>query len=218
MKKMYRVLALSIIYAMLLLFIACSSNEEQKVISEESVEDVSENVDVPEISSEVISVDTVADEVSEESTETLSGEVTDIASNDSPIISMDTILFAQKGVNVRSGPGTEYEKVGTLSTNEEVIVTGQDAESGWYQIDYNGKTAFVSDSYLGENKVTVAATSNNNGSSGNTPPAPEQASQPSISSPGQGSSADNDPAAGDMFTGQDIENALQWNQQMNQGR
>ena len=71
---------------------------------------------------------------------------------------MDAIMYAQKTVNVRSMPSTDGEKLGSLSTNDEVKVTGQCAETNWYRIEYSGGVAYVSDSYLGNDKVVVQTT------------------------------------------------------------
>lgn len=68
---------------------------------------------------------------------------------------MDATMYAQKTVNVRSLPNTDGEKVGSLSTNDEVKVTGQCTETSWYRIEYSGGVAYVSNSYLGNDKVVV---------------------------------------------------------------
>ena len=68
---------------------------------------------------------------------------------------MDKTMYAKQSVNLRSGPSTDYEKIGSLTTNQEVTVTGQ-ANNGWYRIDYNGGVAFVSNNYLSDTKVEVA--------------------------------------------------------------
>lgn len=65
---------------------------------------------------------------------------------------MEATMYAQQTVNVRDLPSTDGNKVGSLLTNDEVKVTGQ-ADNGWYRIEYNDSVAYVSDSYLGENKV-----------------------------------------------------------------
>ena len=68
---------------------------------------------------------------------------------------MDATMYVQKTVNVRNIPNTDGEKLGSLSTNEEVKVTGQCTETSWYRIEYSGGVAYVSDSYLGNDKVVV---------------------------------------------------------------
>ena len=68
---------------------------------------------------------------------------------------MDATMYAQQTVNVRSMPNTDGEKLGSLSTNDEVKVTGQCVETSWYRIEYSGDAAYVSNSYLGNDKVVV---------------------------------------------------------------
>ncbi|MBQ7925894.1 MAG: SH3 domain-containing protein [Lachnospiraceae bacterium] len=68
---------------------------------------------------------------------------------------MDATMYVQKSVNVRSMPGTDGEKMGGLSTNDEVKVTGQCVETGWYRIEFDGNVAYVSNNYLGADKVVV---------------------------------------------------------------
>lgn len=64
-------------------------------------------------------------------------------------------MYAQSTVNVRDLPEQTGGKLGSLSTNQEVTVTGQCNETGWYKISYNGGEGFVSNSYLGTEKVAV---------------------------------------------------------------
>ena len=71
---------------------------------------------------------------------------------------MDATMYVQKAVNVRSMPNTDGEKLGSLSTNDKVKVTGQCAETSWYRIEYSGNVGYVSDSYLGNDKVVVEQT------------------------------------------------------------
>lgn len=81
-------------------------------------------------------------------------------------------MYAQSSVNVRDLPDTNGNKVGRLSTNQEVSVTGQCNETGWYRISYNGSEAFVSDKYLGDSKVEVKqATQSTNTQSADSQPA-----------------------------------------------
>lgn len=44
-------------------------------------------------------------------------------------------MVTQK-VNVRSGPGVEYELLGGLNSNDLVTITGEDAAGGWLQIEF----------------------------------------------------------------------------------
>lgn len=71
------------------------------------------------------------------------------------ITTLDKTMYAQSEVNTRSGPSTEYERVGGLTTNEEVHVTGQSNTTAWYQIEIDGEIQFVSNNYLADAKVEV---------------------------------------------------------------
>ena len=70
------------------------------------------------------------------------------------VTDMTKTMYAKQSVNLRSGPSTDYEKVGSLTTNQEVTVTGI-ADTGWYRITYNGGVAYVSNNYLNDTKVEV---------------------------------------------------------------
>ncbi|WP_455542420.1 C40 family peptidase, partial [Intestinibacter sp.] len=53
---------------------------------------------------------------------------------------------ASAGLNVRSGAGTSYLTIGKLAYKEKVTVLS--TSNGWAKINYNGKTGYVSTSYL----------------------------------------------------------------------
>ena len=57
-----------------------------------------------------------------------------------------TTKYASSGANVRSGPGTGYTALGDVSQGSSLEVTGQ--TSSWYQIRYNGRTAYISKSLV----------------------------------------------------------------------
>ncbi len=66
-------------------------------------------------------------------------------------------VYATAAVNVRSGADTSYDKLGTLSPDTEVSVTGKTA-NGWYRIKYGDKTGYVSAEYFTEEKPAAATT------------------------------------------------------------
>ena len=70
---------------------------------------------------------------------------------------------AQEGLNVRSGAGTNYSKIGKLAYKEKVTVLS--TANGWSKINYNGKTGYVSSTYL---QSTVPGGSTSNSGSNNT--------------------------------------------------
>ena len=80
----------------------------------------------------------------------------------------EAVKYAQQTVNVRDLPTTDGNKVGSLSTNDEVTVTGTCNETGWYRIVYGDGVAYVSNKYLGDSKVEVSAPPADNGGGGNS--------------------------------------------------
>ena len=71
---------------------------------------------------------------------------------------MSATMYAQQTVNVRDLPDTTGNKVGSLSTNDEIAISGQCNETGWYRFEYNDSVAFVSNKYVSENKVEIQQT------------------------------------------------------------
>ena len=51
-------------------------------------------------------------------------------------------------INVRSGPGTEFDRVAKVTTGKKVTILGE--ENGWYQISFGGTTGYVLSEYLFE--------------------------------------------------------------------
>lgn len=64
-------------------------------------------------------------------------------------------VTAQSGLNVRSGPGTDYEKIGALAYGARVDVVK--IEDGWAEIKYSGEEAYVSAAYLTHGTAPTAA-------------------------------------------------------------
>lgn len=92
----------------------------------------------------------------------------------------DTQMYAKSSVNVRKSPSAEDEKLGSLSTAQEVTVTGL-TSSNWYRISYNDGTAYVSAEYLqNEKPVVQTAKKSSGGSSGGASSGGSAAAEPSI--------------------------------------
>ncbi len=68
---------------------------------------------------------------------------------------MCATMYATQMVNVRNLPSTDGEKIGSLSTNQEIAVKGYCNETEWFMFDYEGQTAFVSNTYVSTEKVEV---------------------------------------------------------------
>lgn len=60
------------------------------------------------------------------------------------------VVNAEKGLNIRSGPGRDYDKVASAKNNATVTILGE--ENGWYKIQYNGnQTGYVLKDYISVN-------------------------------------------------------------------
>ena len=84
---------------------------------------------------------------------------------------MNATMYATQTVNVRDLPNTDGEKVGSLSANEEIVVTGQCNETGWYRFEYNSVTSYVSNNYVSDTMLEAfapAESASNDGGSNNT--------------------------------------------------
>lgn len=69
--------------------------------------------------------------------------------------SASTVSTQSSSLNVRSGPGTSYSKVGSLAKGQTVIVLS--TSSGWSRVLYHGsKTGYVSSQYLSEQYGAVS--------------------------------------------------------------
>ena len=121
--------------------------------------------------SETVEETTETEETVEETTETEVAEATETeAPAEEPVAEepaspysyteLSQTMYAQSTVNVRDLPEQTGGKLGSLTTNQEVTVTGQCNETGWYKISYNGGEAYVSNSYLGSEKVAVKSSQN----------------------------------------------------------
>jgi len=56
--------------------------------------------------------------------------------------------LAIQPVNIRSGPGTNYESLGTLAPNDVVRVTGSDSSGTWLQIEFKGGAGWATSEFL----------------------------------------------------------------------
>ena len=66
-----------------------------------------------------------------------------------------TVINTDTGLNVRSGPGSTYERVGGLKPNAQVVILGQ--LPGWYQVlfrnpDDQAAIGYVSADYIALNR------------------------------------------------------------------
>ncbi len=55
-------------------------------------------------------------------------------------------VIVDSQLNVRSGPGSQFEKLGALNNGDVVKILGE--EDGWYKIEFEGREAYVSTRYV----------------------------------------------------------------------
>ena len=68
-----------------------------------------------------------------------------------------TTMYATANVNVRASDSASSQKLGTLTKGQAVASTGK-TEKGWYIVNYNGQTGYVSGKYLTADGATSTTT------------------------------------------------------------
>lgn len=67
---------------------------------------------------------------------------------------VDEIVYATSPVNVRTGPGTEFDRIGQLNMSDSVKRIGV-GSNGWSKVIYNNTEAYISSNYLTLNKPVI---------------------------------------------------------------
>ena len=131
-------------------------SETDFVKNSEEIAENSEAVSTPETSTEENS-----EAVSEPDSEA-------VVEPEFTVTEMTATKYATQSVNVRSGPSTDYDKIGGLTTNQEITVNGVCDQTGWFRFDLNGTVAFVSNRYVSDSKVEKPAASETPSNGGNS--------------------------------------------------
>lgn len=58
-----------------------------------------------------------------------------------------TAVIQADSLNVRSGPGRDYDVISSVKSGQEFMITGE-SENGWYPIDLGGAKGYVSGEYI----------------------------------------------------------------------
>ena len=113
----------------------------------------------------------------------------DTPSTDTPAVGVNAqgkVSGAGNGLNVRSGPGSNYSKVASITNGTKVTVL-EDSGNGWYKIDYgSGKIGYVSSKYITVTASGSGSTSSSSSSSSSS--SGSSSSSSGSSSSGSGSS------------------------------
>ncbi len=71
-------------------------------------------------------------------------------------------------VNVRKGPSTDYDKIGTVRVGETIPVTGETAD-GWYRVTYQGQEGYIYGKYMTIQQTEPPADNNPQDGDGTAP-------------------------------------------------
>lgn len=103
-------------------------------------------------------------------------------------------MYANGAVNYRTGPGTSYEKKGSLSRGDAVqVVKDSLTENGWYEAQIDGEECYLYGSYL---STTKPSEDSGSGSKDDTPSSSGSSTGTTKPSGNTGSSAGGDSASG----------------------
>ncbi len=94
----------------------------------------------------------------------MSADYVDVSTKLDADLGSGKVQTSGDSLNVRSGPGTGYDRVASLSNGTVVKLTGID--SGWYKIEYRGTTGYVSSDYVTPCAPETASSSASGSSSG----------------------------------------------------
>ena len=195
---MAKKLAILLILTLCVGLVGCGSGEDEDALEVSAAADAEQTADVEEID-ETVSTDdseseeenqnTVTDDESDMNAESDSSEQADAGNSETAsepeepslpeyeVTELDepVVMYASTSVNVRQGPSTDFEIVGSLKPGRDVTVTGQ-ADTGWYEIMYNEEKVFVSNKYLQNEKPAeepvLQASSEANPAANNQPQEP----------------------------------------------
>lgn len=172
-KKILIILPIIVIALIVIVVISKHNNNDIEETPQEVVEisEVSEPTPepekTPEPQPEVNEPETVEPEATEPEPEVTEPETIEPEqpeqTEESDIEPLDKVMYATGNINTRSGPSVDFTKVGGLTVNQEVHVTGQSKTTGWYEIEVDGAKQYVSHTLLSDNKVEVSKPSSGNG-------------------------------------------------------
>lgn len=83
-----------------------------------------------------------------------------------PEPSTGTLNTDGASLNLRSGPGTNFDKLTTIPADAVLTIT--DNEDGWYKVSYGGAAGYVSSDYVVLSSASNGSSSSNKGSSSNS--------------------------------------------------
>ena len=136
------------------------SSETSELTKSQPIENFTPSQDVKE---DAVIGNTPEETISSDSTsrdETTSTETIPPVETEPSVIyqDVDETVYAISVVNIRLGPGIDYDKIGQLQTNEPIHRSGI-GDNGWSRVVYNNQEAYISSNYLTTQEPVVEAPS-----------------------------------------------------------
>lgn len=85
--------------------------------------------------------------------------------------------YVSTSLNVRELPSTDGAVVGVLNTNDKITITGKCNETGWYRINYNNTSGYISEKYVTDAPVVIEPKKDKQGTAARAVEAREVAAQ-----------------------------------------
>lgn len=63
--------------------------------------------------------------------------------------------YVSTSLNVRELPSTDGAVIGVLNANDKITITGKCNETGWYRINYNNTSGYISEKYVTDAPVVI---------------------------------------------------------------
>ena len=127
-------------------------NSQQKTNTIENNQIVNEQI----LDTNIITSENITIQEQEQENEKVE-EVT-VAPETAPVKETFTELYTTTGLNIRKGPGTEYEVIDTVSINTLLKTVDGTEENGWIKIKSNDNYYYVANKYLSKEKTVIKTT------------------------------------------------------------
>lgn len=89
-------------------------------------------------------------------------EINNVGETNFTTTPLDITMYATQQCNIRKGPSTDNDIIGTLSQAEEIHITGRVDDLNWYELSLSdGSTEYVSGKLLTDTKPTVQVEASN---------------------------------------------------------
>ncbi|WP_029329098.1 N-acetylmuramoyl-L-alanine amidase [Lentibacillus jeotgali] len=81
-----------------------------------------------------------------------------------PVVQADKAVVTTDGLIIRSGPGTDYSRIGQVNTGKELYITR--VENGWVEIAFNNGSGWVTSEYVDIHSNSSDGSDNTNSDDG----------------------------------------------------